>query len=138
MKHMMHNEPLLYIEQPKIKRPESYMQVEFKLEQKDTEQMGKDDRHNGIRTSKLKDSNLQVKENKMIPFKRLSLIEKINYLNEIPTDYFQMKCKFTTKDNTYYGMLTEKDEMTIHIIHSGRQKVKVAITDLVDISLIGL
>lgn len=145
MKKVMHNEPLLYIAQPTVGKPKSYMQAEFNSGQNEVQQrQGETERNQKVnsQTAAMK-GNSNVNESENLPndtesFKGLSLTEKINYLNEIPTDYFQMKCKFTTKEKTYYGMLTAKDETTIEIIHSGRQRTKLAIADLLEISLIGL
>src|SRR5699024_7423527 len=107
MKEFIKNEPLLYITQPKSEKPKSYMQSEFMTEQNEGQQTKK----NG--GAKHEDDAA------MTSFNHLSLEEKINYLVNIPSGLFQMKCKFTTKENTYYGTVLDRDETTVEIIHSG-------------------
>lgn len=126
MKKIISNEPLLYITQPKSEKPKSYMQSEFMTESNEVQHPAKKD---GIKLEN---------DAEMMSFKHLSLEEKINYLVSIPSGLFQLKCKFTTKENTYYGTVLDKDETTVDIIHSGRQKVTVNIADLESINLIGL
>lgn len=125
MKKNVTNEPLLYIAQPKIKRPESHMQSEFMSEQKREWQTKK--------KSRIKHGN----DMSMTSFQNLSLEKKINYLVNMKSRQLQMKCKFKTKDKTYYGTVLERDETTVDI-HLGRRKVTINIADLETINLIGL
>lgn len=125
MKKFISNEPLMYITQPKSEKPQSYMQSEFTSAQMQVQQHKKQE-------NKPKDDTA------MTSFNHLSLEEKINYLVNIPSGLFQMKCKFTTKEKTYYGTVLKRDKETVDIIHSGRQKVTINIQDFEAINLIGL
>lgn len=121
MKYFAQNEPLLYVDQPTLQPPKSNMQSEFKSE----------------RTSSQAET-INKDESLDISFQHLSIEDQITYLNNVPHDLFQMKCKFTTKHKTYFGKMVEKDKETIEIVHSGSQKVKVNIDELEEIQLIGL
>lgn len=121
MKELRSNEPLLYVTQPELERPESKMQSEYLSGEDKKEPITREEK-NKTETS----------------FKNLSIEEKINYLTDLPEDLFQMRCKFTTKKKTYFGSITAHDEAWIQITHSGRQKVTVPIDELEQIQLIGL
>lgn len=121
MKQLATNEPLLYVEQPELQRPKIKMQSEFISEEKDVQE-----------------NETEQGDLAQTSFKNLSIEEKIQYLTEMPEDLFQMKCKFSTKDKTYFGRITESDTEMVEIIHSGRQRVTVNISELEQIQLIGL
>jgi len=121
MKQLAHNEPLLYINQPSLSKPKSYMQTEF--------------------DSKSESAAEQASKNKetlQTSFKQLSIDEKINYLVTLPRELFQMKCQVKTEDKTYYGMIERRDEQAIEMIHTGRQHVKIQISEIKSIHLLGL
>src|SRR5699024_4014595 len=121
MKQLPTNEPLLYVDQPELQNPKSHMQSEFKSHK--SEELPNNNQQHDVERS---------------TFKHLSIEEKINYLAEIPHGLFQMRCRFETKDKTYYGVVTAKNEESIDIVHSGRQRVTVNIADIEHIHLIGL
>lgn len=123
MKQLATNEPLLYVKQPRLQKPKSYMQVEYiSQEQPPKEKTTNSVEENTIQTS----------------FIDLTIEEKINYLCNMPADLIQMKCKFITKNKTYYGWIRQKEESKIYIIHSGKQRAVIKIDDIQEINLIGL
>ncbi|HZW68603.1 MAG TPA: CotO family spore coat protein [Pseudogracilibacillus sp.] len=121
MKQLAHNEPLLYINQPSLSKPKSYMQTEFDSK--------------GESLAKTRSEN---KETLQTSFKQLSIDEKINYLVTLPSELFQMKCQVKTENKTYYGMIKGRDEQAIEMIHTSRQHVKIPIPEIRSIHLLGL
>lgn len=121
MKRLANNEPLLYINQPSLSKPKSYMQTEFDSK--------------GERPSEHASKNNEALQTS---FKQLSMEEKIDYLVKLPRELFQMKCQVSTKDKTYYGMIKQRDDQGIEMIHSGKQEVSIQISEIKSITLIGL
>src|SRR5699024_2538350 len=108
MKQLAHNEPLLYINQPSLSKPKSYMQTEFD--------------YIAERLAKTRSEN---QETLHTSFKPLSIDEKVNYLVTLASELFEMKCQVKTANKTYYGLIKERDEQAIEMIHTSRQHVKI-------------
>lgn len=124
MKRFENNEPLLYVDQPKLMQAKSKMQITFtsQSEQATTPEQKAVEKEQTAEKS----------------FAHLSIEEKIDYLTTFPSDLLQMRCKFKVKDKTYFGRITNSDDETIEITHSGRQKVRVNKEALEHIQLMGL
>lgn len=114
------NEPLLYLDQPKLKKPLSQMQEEY------------------VSFSAVKEKEETVNQEKNSSFKELSIDEKIDYLVELPKEFIQMKCKIETKDRTYRGSITNRLDDKIEFLQAGQQKITISIEDIKSIDLLGL
>lgn len=113
MRTMQTNEPLLYIQQPDMKKPKLNMQVDY---------------HTRTEPAKVNRGNKR--------FKQYSIAEKIHYLLHFPKGMPQVKCEVITKDSVYRGWLIKENETHLWLKNFKRREEQIAIRDILDIHLI--
>lgn len=111
MKMTQMHEPLLYIDQPTLKKPQGQMQQYFQS------------------------SNVKRKK-KEHSFKQLHVREKINYLLELPAQLPKLTCDVITAEDSYRGIIMQATEDEIKMRLQNRKQIKLSIDQITDIQLI--
>lgn len=148
--------PLLYIQQPDVKRPNVHMQASFfsnsrkenKAENKTDLNPGKKKRKRRIRPTYQRDESIEeiegdnpIQEEREITnqekFKQMTVKEKVMYFTEQPRQMPRVTCEIKAKDKTYYGKIItyEDDEVIIQLKRGTRERL--LLTEIVDIHMIG-
>ncbi|HLR74350.1 MAG TPA: CotO family spore coat protein [Virgibacillus sp.] len=152
-------EPLLYIEQPTIQKPEAPMQQSFMTPKRVTETTNRKqskshsrprrraqyyidqlynsvaDELDGEEQVDEKNSREQSRQKK---FNELSLQGKIEYFADTPNYAPKIKCELITAERKYRGIITDfKDDFVFIRVGRRTTNTKVPFTDIQDIRMLG-
>lgn len=114
-------EPLMYIDQPLMKKPVAMMQAHYESDgsQKELE--------NGPAQYTYEDND----------FKHLSIREKIHYLIHLPHEIPRIKCEIKTEEMTYHGTVEEENGGVVVVKVYGKGYENIKIKQIKNIKMIG-
>ncbi|MFC3040563.1 CotO family spore coat protein [Virgibacillus xinjiangensis] len=157
-------EPLLYIHQPSIGKPEAKMQYDYSTQQKAQpviaseeergntsiakkrgdfleeeqrvlEEIGQDkEKGKDKEVSSFKEQKEVYSDNK--PFKEMDIQEKAAYLAETPKFTPKKKCEVKMEDRRFRGTITEVRDGTVYM-RTGNRSRELTIREITDIRMIG-
>ncbi len=119
MKERMHGEgPLLYIAQPDLPLPKRPMQ--------------------SVYTTLPSNLSSERRREELKSFHESSIEEKIDYLLDVPRDYFQLRCQVITATKSYRGNIEAKRDDRIEMKLSGNRRQTIPVEDIQEIRLLSL
>lgn len=121
MENKQTGEPLLYIDQPTLERPEARMQNQYQ----------------GSAAKSVAQQQEKVKNKADISFKRRSITGQINYLLSGPEEVPAIQCEVVTKQNNYRGMVLDQNTEEIIMRVYGRAHQYIPKETIQKIKLIG-
>lgn len=130
------HEPLLYIHQPNITKPKVMMQAHYishniskKNQQTEVENLEKinvDEEKKEIETEDL-------------PFKEMTILDKVHYLLNREEHLPKLICEVETKERKYRGMVSDFKDQIVYL-RTGQRYLTVndiPFADIIQISLVG-
>lgn len=120
MKHIVPNEPLLYIVQPKLEPKVSYMQQSFQAKKALN------------RANKFEQKQIHPKQ-----FQEMTLEEQVQFLTKLPNQLSAIKCKIVTKKGEYQGFISEYRNGHVKFQIEKGDKITIPFKQIVSVSLIG-
>lgn len=153
-------DPLFYIHQPTIKKPEAMMQGEYftpKQDRKETKQTKRTENKKHYRKKRVYNRNYFLAEeqtdskgnnlpednedntlNNDKKFKDMTLLEKVNYFNKIPEHAPKVRCEIKTEERKYQGIITDYKDDNVWIRMGKRSSsTKVPFDKIINIRMLG-
>lgn len=142
-----HQQPLLFIAQPKLDLPKAEMQQAYrtakgKRKEVVTEEVKTEEaKPEATATSGEKSQateNKAAPTNKKVNFKDLSTVEKVEYFLNLPSQIPKMKCEIVTSEGSLIGIISDREGEKIQFKSIRRPfKREVKIEDIHDIKMLG-
>lgn len=140
-----HQQPLLFIAQPKLDLPEAEMQQAFRTAKgKRKEVITEEEKLEKTEAVVKPEDKIQTIEkkpaptNKKVNFKDLSTEEKVEYFLNLPAQIPKMKCEIVTSEGSLIGIISGREENRIHFKSIRRPfKREVKLEEIRDIKLLG-
>lgn len=141
--------PLFYINQPKIKTPDSEMQESFFYKEDQLDDERGTEAEEVVITELLNEENAEGNpaeddeldnQLKKRSFNELSLAEKVKHLKLVPASIAKVRYEFITIDKSYKGyfLSIKNGSLLIHSIGTRKKNITILEEDLTDIKRIGL
>lgn len=139
----IHQEPFLYITQPKLKPPERKMQVFYSTREEKEEQ-----KENGVFIPSVEKETIAKEQSKeqerpknylrpLKTFRNMTIDEKIDYLGDFPPHIPPPTCIFMTEKTEHRGVFQEKVGEEIKIKITDQKEEMIKIDELTDIKMAG-
>lgn len=121
-------EPLLYIVQPKLEKPEAVMQTSVfkKISQTEPEE----------KSSRQMTQEEIYQKRKELP--QMSLHEKIDFFSNLPGHVYKNVCRIETKEKTYEGIILSKEQETVDIrSFDSSEPIRLKLEEITEIKVLG-
>ena len=139
-----HQQPLLFIAQPKLDLPKAEMQQAYrtakgKRKEVVTEEVKAEEEKPASRGEKSQSTdNKAAPTNKKANFKDLSTVEKVEYFLNLPAQIPKMKCEIVTSEGSLIGIISGREGDSIEFKSIRRPfKREVKLEDIRDIKMLG-
>jgi hypothetical protein len=150
--------PLLYIHQPEYPELSTSMQEKYHFNDQvqDTETEKKQEQNKQessvavelaeteeLKSSDVLEENESTEEaeelNKKKPFNEMSIIEKIEYLEQFPVSIVKIQYSFVTEEEKVIGYFVSKEDDHIRVIPKGKRKsILIPLEEVQEIKIRGL
>jgi len=136
-----HQQPLLFIAQPKLDLPKAEMQQAYRTTKgKKKEVVTEEVKQEAVspKEEKAQATEKVAPSNRKVNFKDLSTAEKIDYILNIPSQIPRMKCELVTTEGSLIGIISDMEGDSIQFKSIRRPfKREVKLEDIRDIKLLG-
>lgn len=154
--------PLLYIHQPDYPELSASMQEKYhfndrvhgngmEIENAPAEEQNKQESSVAVELEKVEEQEISnvleesdtskevEEEKKKKPFNELSIMEKIEYLEQFPVSIVKIQYSFVTVEEKIVGYFVSNEEDQIRVIPKGKRKpVLIPVEEILDIKIRGL
>lgn len=150
-------EPLFYVHQPTIKKPEAVMQDQYFTPKQERKYIERAENKKSQRKKRVYNRNYFLEEeqtdnnrddfqenvidnklNNDKKFKDMTLLEKVYYFKTIPEHAPKVRCEISTEERKYQGIITDYKDNNVWIrIGRSSSSTKVPFDEILSIRMLG-